>query len=421
MRTGTATLPLHGGKAPGWLFSRMRLLAREITLAIVSEYGPGEMLVRLSDPVWFQALGAVLGFDWHSSGVTTTVCGALKDGLRGLEHESGLGVAGGKGGVSRKTPGEIEAASASGTLTVEPQPLVYASRMAAKVDSAGLQDGFQIYHHSFFFTKEGRWAVVQQGMNEGNGMARRYHWLSDSVTDFVVEPHQAIASQAAGTGVLNLVARASGPAQQTVTELSHLPPDRVVAHLDRLKRLSMPRRHAVELRDIRPENLTKAFLATYERQADDFETLLGLPGVGAKTVRALALIAELVYDTPASRADPALFSYAHGGKDGFPYPVDRPTYDGNIQILRAAVAQAKIGRSERLEALRRLAAVSQMGESPGGPNAAVRSAPAASVASEVEPRLTRFADRRQRQEPFACFTADRASVDTKGGRHVENV
>jgi len=343
----------------------MRLLAREITLAIASEYGPDEMLLRLSDPSWFQAFGAVLGFDWHSSGVTTTVCGALKDGLRGLEHESGLIVAGGKGGVSRKTPAEIEAASAAGTLATEPARLVYASKMAAKVDSAGLQDGFQIYHHSFFFTRDGRWAVVQQGMNDASGMARRYHWLSDSVADFVVEPHQAIASQAAGTGVMNLVAKTSVPAQHTVTELSHEPPDRVVAQLERLKTLSMPRRHAVELSDIRPENLQKAFVSTYERQAEDFETLLGLPGVGPKTIRALALIAELVYDTPASRSDPALFSYAHGGKDGFPYPVDRPTYDRNIEILGAAVAQARIGRSERLEALRRLAAVSRRAEAQG--------------------------------------------------------
>jgi uncharacterized protein len=362
MRTGTATLPLHGGKAPAWLFSRMRLLAREITLAIASEYGPDEMLFRLSDPAWFQAFGAVLGFDWHSSGVTTTVCGALKDGLRGLEHESGLIVAGGKGGVSRKTPAEIEAAAAAGTLAAEPAGLVYASKMAAKVDSAGLQDGFQIYHHSFFFTRAGRWAVVQQGMNDANGMARRYHWLSDSVTDFVVEPHKAIASQTAGTEVLNLVARVSIPAQRAVTELSHEPPDRIAGHIERLKTLSMPRRHAVELRDIRPENLKKAFESTYERQAEDFEKLLGLPGVGAKTVRALALIAELVYDTPASRSDPALFSYAHGGKDGFPYPVDRPTYDRNIGILGNAVAQAKLGRSERLDALKRLAQVSRRAE-----------------------------------------------------------
>ena len=355
MRTGTATLPLHGGKAPAWLFSRMRLLAREITLAIVGEYGPDEMLRRLSDPQWFQAFGCVLGFDWHSSGVTTTVCGALKDGLGGLEHESGLIVAGGKGGTSRKTPGEIEAAAAGGILSAEPAPLVYASKMTAKVDSSGLQDGFQIYHHSFFATRQGKWAVVQQGMNEQNRMARRYHWLSDSVADYVVEPHQAIASQAPGTNVLNLVARQSLSAQQVITELSRESPDRTEGRLKRLKSLVMPRRHEVDLSDINPENLRKAFLSTYERQPETFEVLLGLPGVGPKTVRALSLIAELVFDTPASRSDPALFSYAHGGKDGFPYPVDRETYDHNIELLRTAVAQAKLGKTERIDALRRLA------------------------------------------------------------------
>jgi hypothetical protein len=229
--------------------------------------------------------------------------------------------------------------------------------MAAKVDSAGLQDGYQIYHHSFFFTRAGKWAVVQQGMSDGNGMARRYHWLGDAVGDFVVEPHSAIASERAGADVLNMVARVSLPAQKAVTEVSRDRPDRVARRLERLKNLVLPRRHAVELRDIRPENLSKAFLSTYERQPEDFETLLGMPGIGPKTIRALALIAELMYDTPASRSDPTLFSYAHGGKDGFPYPVDRPTYDRNIEILRSAVTEARLGKSERREALRRLAGV----------------------------------------------------------------
>jgi hypothetical protein len=194
-------------------------------------------------------------------------------------------------------------------------------------------------------------------MNDGNGMARRYHWLGDSVEDFVVEPHSAIASVAAATNVLNMVARASLPAQKTVTEVSRDPPDRVLKTLDRLKSLSLPRRHAVELRDIRPENLAKAFLSTYERQPENFEALLGMPGIGPKTIRALTLIAELLHNTPASRSDPALFSYAHGGKDGFPYPVDRAIYDRNIEILRTAVAQAKVGRNDRLDALRRLAEI----------------------------------------------------------------
>jgi hypothetical protein len=293
--------------------------------------------------------------------VTTTVCGALKDGLRGLEDDAGLVVAGGKGATSRKTPAEIESAAASGALAVQPQDLVYASKMAAKVDSAGLQDGYQIYHHSFFFTREGHWAVVQQGMSDQNGMARRYHWLSDTVTNYVVEPHQAVASQAAGTSVLNLVARESLAAQDVVTQLSREPPDRTLAHLNRLKELSMPKRHAVQLKDIHPDNLRKIFISTYERQPEGFEVLLGLQGVGPKTIRALGLIAELVYDTPASRRDPALFSYAHGGKDGFPYPVDRETYDRNIEVLRRAVAQAKVGRNERMQALRRLAGCTAVG------------------------------------------------------------
>ena len=353
MRTGTADLPLHGGRAPAWLFERMRGLAREIVLVIVSEFGPEEVLRRLSDPAWFQAFGCVLGFDWHSSGVTTTVCGALKEGLRGLTADAGLIVAGGKGATSRKTPGEIEAAA--DLLTVDPAGLVQASRMSAKVDSAGLQDGYQIYHHAFIFTPKGHWAVIQQGMNEGNGRARRYHWLSETVRDFVVEPHHAVASQAPGTAILNMVARASGPARTTVTELSRESPEYIAASIDRLKRIALPSRHEVRLDDIRPENLRKAFLATYERQPPDFETLLGLPGVGAKTIRALSLIAELVYDTPASHSDPTLFSYAHGGKDGFPYPVDREMYDRNVDILRGALAQAKVGRGERLHALKRLA------------------------------------------------------------------
>lgn len=332
----------------------MRLLAREVVLVIVSEYGPDEVLRRLSDPIWFQAFGSVLGFDWHSSGVTTTVCGALKEGLRGLQADTGLIVAGGKGATSRKTPGEIQAAGS--LLSVNPGPLVYASKMAAKVDSAGLQDGYQIYHHTFVFTLQGRWAVIQQGMNERNRMARRYHWLGEGTSDFVVEPHSGVASQGASTEVLNMVARESAAAREVVTGLSHESPGRIIGRLKRLKELSLPRHHQVRLADIRPENLEKMLLSTYERQAEDFETLLALPGVGAKTIRALSLVAELVHDAPASRRDPVLFSFAHGGKDGYPYPVDRETYDRSIGVLRDALAQARLGRSDRLDALKRLAA-----------------------------------------------------------------
>jgi len=353
MRTGTVVLPLHGGKAPAWLFSRMRALAREMTLVIVSEFGPEEMLRRLSDPFWFQAFGSVLGFDWHSSGVTTTVCGALKEGLRGLSSDTGLIVAGGKGGTSRKTPQEIE--KVGDRLSIEPETLVRASKMVAKVDSSGLQDGYQLYHHTFIFTLGGKWTVVQQGMNDANHKARRYHWLSETVEDFVVEPHKAIASEAPGTNLLNMVATDSDRARTTVTELSREPPGRILGQLKKLKELSMPARHEVRLDDIRPENLEKAFLSTYERQPENFETLLGMKGVGAKTIRALSLIAELVYDTPASHRDPALFSFAHGGKDGYPYPVDRQNYDRSIEVLRRALAKSKVGKTEQLKAFRRLA------------------------------------------------------------------
>jgi hypothetical protein len=331
----------------------MRLLAREITLVIVSEFGPDEMLRRLSDPTWFQAFGCVLGFDWHSSGVTTTVCGALKDGLKGLEHESGLVVAGGKGGTSRKTPGELREAGER-ALRADPEPLVYASKMAAKVDSSGLQDGYQIYHHSFLTTLDGKWAVVQQGMRDSDGTARRYHWLGEGVSDFVVEPHAAVAAETKPAEVQNLVADEAGGARAVVAEVARLTPEQVTAELARLKSLTLPRHHEVRLAEIRPENLEKAFVTTYERQPAGFEELLALPGVGPKTVRALTLISELVYDTPASRRDPAVFSYAHGGKDGYPYPVDREMYDRDISILSDALRAAKVGRSEKLDAFKRL-------------------------------------------------------------------
>lgn len=349
-----AHLPLHGGKAPRWLFRRMTLLAREITLAVVEESGPGEMLERLADPFWFQALGCVLGFDWHSSGVTTTVCGALKEGLRGLDGDTGLFVAGGKGRTSRKTPSEVEAfADRAG---FEPAPLVYASRMAAKVDSAALQDGYQLYHHTFIFTQDGDWTVIQQGMNVATRWARRYHWLSSTLEDFVCEPHAAICTQARGEP-LNLVAEESDQARQVSAALSHERPETLVAELKRLQELELPQRHHVLLDDLNPDSVGRILLKTYERLPEDFETLLGMRGVGAKTIRALALISELVYGAKASARDPARFSFAHGGKDGHPYPVDRPTYDRSIEVLRQAVARAKVGNRERTEALKRLASM----------------------------------------------------------------
>ena len=353
-RTGVANLPLHYGKVPQWLFGRMWQLAREITIAIVDEFGAEEMLRRLSDPYWFQAFGCVLGYDWHSSGVTTTVCGALKEGIRGREKELGLFVAGGKGKTSRKTPAEIE--NFGHLLEMDPSPLVYASRMSAKVDSSALQDGYQLYHHVFFFTTNGSWAVVQQGMNDINRYARRYHWLGEKVTDFVCEPEAAICSQARGEA-LNLVASESTEARDIITHIAaEEKPNKIVSQLNKLKTMTLPQRPYIALEDIHPDRLSKIFLSTYERKPQDFESLLGLGGVGPKTLRALSLISELVYDIPVSLRDPASYSFAHGGKDGYPYPVDRKTYDSSIEFLTQALDKAKIGDKEKLDAFRRLKA-----------------------------------------------------------------
>jgi uncharacterized protein len=331
-------------------------LSREITAHIVAEYGSEEVLRRLSDPYWFQAFGCVLGFDWHSSGVTTTVTGALKEGLRGTERDLGIYVGGGKGAVSRRTPGEI--LGYCDTLSIDPKPLVYASRMSAKVDSAAVQDGYQLYHHAFFFTPSGGWCVVQQGMNDANGMARRYHWLASTLRSFVNEPHAAICAEAESP-TLNLVAEESGATRAASAELAREKPGVVLSALRDLPLLSMPRRHAVLVTDVSAAHLDKILLKTYERAPENFETLLGMEGVGAKTLRALALAAEIIHGAPASTRDPARFSFAHGGKDGFPYPVDLETYDQTVQVLRDAVNKAHIDRSERMKALKRLVAYGQ--------------------------------------------------------------
>lgn len=347
MRTGIANLPLHYGKAPAWLFSRMKKLAREITLVIVTEHGPDEFLNKLSDPFWFQAFGCVLGFDWHSSGITTTVCGALKEALRDVSRDIGLFVCGGKGATSRKTPLEISKIGESDSIKGDPNRLIYASRMSAKVDSSALQDGYQIYQHTFIFTKEGNWTVIQQGMNELTGWARRYHWLGSEVSDFVCEPHKAICCDHTDS-ILNMVAKESEECRKTSTYLAIQKPDEIV------KQLNLPKRHSVFACDIKKENLRKILEKTYERKPSGFEALLSIEGVGPKTIRALALISELVYGKPASFRDPVRFSFAHGGKDGYPYPVAKKQYDLSIQILRDAVNQAKIGRTEKLSAMKRL-------------------------------------------------------------------
>jgi uncharacterized protein len=353
-RTGTATLPLHTGKAPPWLFQRMTKLAREVVIFLAEEFGTHDILRRLSDPYWFQAFACVLGFDWHSSGVTTTATGALKQAVKGMEHELGLYVAGGKGATSRRTPSEI--AAACERLGRDPQPLIRASKLSAKVDNSAVQSGHQLYHHSFAFTADGEWCVVQQGMSDETRTARRFHWLSDGVTSFVEEPHAAVCDDHRGV-LVNFVAADSADARAATVELATAPPHSTLATLERATDLVMPRRHELKLADVNPRYLDKILLKTYERAPRDFEELLGIEGVGPKTLRALALVAELVYGTSASTQDPARYAFAHGGKDGTPFPVDRATYDRTIDILGDALNRARIDRSERVKAFRRLAAL----------------------------------------------------------------
>jgi len=356
-RTGTADLPLHYGKAPRWLFERLKLLAREIVISIISDSGCEGFLRKISDPLWFQALGCVLGFDWHSSGLTTTVCGAIKEGIRGLEKELGFFVAGGKGKVSLRTPSEI--LQEGELIQIDPHLLVYASKMVAKVDTAGLQDGFQLYHHCFMFSSSGKWAVIQQGMNPSSRYARRYHWISEKVKSFVCEPHSAICSDWKGEG-LNMVAKESEKARLVCTELSKEQPSRIIKELKKIENLKFPPAHSFSLERMRPHLLEKTLQNIVERSPQSFEQLLGIKGVGAKTIRALALISDLVYGAKPSFRDPATYSFAHGGKDGHPYPVDRQTYDETILSLHRALKEAKVGRVEKIKALKRLYQLSQL-------------------------------------------------------------
>jgi hypothetical protein len=351
VKTGTANLPLHWGKAPPWLFNRMKKLAREIILIILRDYGSDEIIKRLSDPLWFQALGCVLGFDWHSSGLTTTVCRALKEAVKGIEDETGFFVAGGKGRASRKTPDEI--ISFGECLEVDPETLVYASRMSAKVDSAAVQDSYQLYHHVFFFNRDGNWSVVQQGLNYEIRYARRYHWLSTEMEDFVCEPHKAICCDARGK-TLNLVAREGKENRMASSRLASEHPDRVLKEANKIKSLELPARHQVLMEDVNSKRLYTILIKTYEAQPPDFESLLSMKGVGPKTLRSLALLSELIYGASPSFKDPVRYSYAHGGKDGHPYPVNREVYDNSIEFLKEIVNESKIAESDKKKAFKQL-------------------------------------------------------------------
>lgn len=342
--------PLHSGKCPPWLFVKMRKLARLISEAVIVEYGPDEFLKKLTSAFWFQAFGSVLAFDWHSSGLTTTVCGALKEAFKDLS-EYGMYVCGGKGGVSRKTPSEIE--SIGDKKGFSPENLIYASKMSAKVDSSCLQDGFELYHHTFIFTDSGNWGVIQQGMSKQGRWARRYHWLSEGLKSFVSEPHKEISSNKK-LFTFNMVDKEVDSAREGSVKVACSLPDENLSFVNKMRGYKLPRRHQVLMQDINSKYLNKILLKTYEKKPENFQSLIETRGVGAKTVRALALISELVHGSSLSFKDPARFSFAHGGKDGYPYRVHTGHYQKTIDILDRAVKKSRIERNDKVKALRRL-------------------------------------------------------------------
>ena len=355
MKTGIVNLPLHSGKAPPWLFKRMVKLARAITDVLCYEYGKNEFLKRISDPFWFQAFSCVLGYDWHSSGTTTVTCGALKMALK--PEECGIAVLGGKGATSRKVPTEIDALAEKFSFSDSKiKELKKASKLSAKVDSAVLQDGYELYHHSFIVSENGEWAVIQQGMNTENKYARRYHWLKPK--SFVCEPHAAICCDSVGK-VLNMTAKESEEARKCSVDLINDNPSHLKSILVSLSGqttlsnfdlpvLNFPKGHWMSMK-----NYT-SLLDAHEFQPKNYEELISLSGIGAKSVRALALISNLVYGMEISWRDPVKYSFAHGGKDGIPYPVDKPTMDKSISILQEAIEKARVGEKEKLFAIKRL-------------------------------------------------------------------
>jgi hypothetical protein len=380
-RAGSADLPLHGGRVPKWLNERMARLGAVICQAIAHEYGRDELLSRLANPFWFQSFGAVMGMDWHSSGITTSVIGALKGGLRPLERELGLHVCGGRGRHSRKTPDELVAIGHR--VGFDGAALARASRLVAKVDSAAVQDGFELYLHGFIVADDGKWVVVQQGMKGESKTARRYHWQSAGLASFVETPHAAIEGAGQGT-IVNLTdIRAARSRTAQTGLLAEMGPDRIVRELGHIEgivdpppvesdqpllpHLVMPEHHDIRPKDVMLRRLHGSLAAAADRAPEDFTELLLVPGVGARTVRALAQVAEVVHGAPHRFADPARFAMAHGGKDGHPFPVPLKVYDETIRVLRSAVGKARLGADEELSAIRRLDAQSRALEGAQGP------------------------------------------------------
>jgi hypothetical protein len=347
-RSGFADLPLHGGRVPVWLSERMTTLGTAIAENIVYNYGRSELLSRLSDPFWFQAFGSVMGMDWHSSGITTSVMGALKRGLNPRAHELGIHVCGGRGKHSRKTPAELRAVAEARGLAGD--GLERTSRLTAKIDNNAIADGFQLYLHNFVVSDAGEWVVVQQGMNPANGLARRYHWHSATVRDFTCEPHSAIVGQHQGT-IMNLVDAQAAAAQNAMLEIVREEPQKTLREVTRLK---MPAHHDVRAEDVDLKRLGAILATAYERELRDFASLLLLENLGPRALQSLALIAEVIHGAPSRFSDPARFSFAHGGKDGHPFPVPLKTYDESIGVLRRGLENAKLGNADKVEGFKRL-------------------------------------------------------------------
>jgi len=357
-RTGSADLPLHSGQVPHWLAARMARLGRVVVEAIVHHYGRDEFLRRLAHPFWFQSFGAVMGMDWHSSGITTSVMGALKRGLGPVERELGIHICGGRGRHSRNTPAELVAVGEQAGL--DGDRLARTSRLVAKVDSAAVQDGFDLYLHSFVVTDDGAWTIVQQGMNVARRQARRYHWLSEGLQSFVDQPHAAIEGPNQGE-IVNLTDHRAADVHACEVDLVHGDPDRVLAALHRLRdsggavpHLSMPAHHDVRLSDVLLRRLRATLAVAADCGPQDFADLLLVPGVGARTIFALAMVSEVVHGAPCRFSDPARFSLAHGGKDGHPFPVSLRVYDETIRVMRSAVDRARLGNDDKLAAIRSL-------------------------------------------------------------------
>jgi len=360
-RSGHADLPLHTGTVPKWLADRMMLLGTEIVEALLINYGKKEVLRRLSDPLWFQSLGAVLGMDWHSSGITTSVMYALKRGINRRAREFGLCVCGGRGKFSRKTPDELlYLADATG---LDGDILVRSSKLTAKVDSTAVQDGFQLYQHNFILSDEGDWTVVQQGMNVESKTARRYHWSSENIKSFVEEPHTGVTGENKGL-ILNLTATEADKTRSSILSLTNENPDRMMKEIAKIssgdievrndRNLVMPSHHEVRPEDVNLKRLGAVLATAYTANNQDFESLLLTPGLGPRTLQSLTMVSEVIYGTPARFTDPARFSFAHGGKDGHPFPVTTKIYDESIRILGDAIEKSKLGYKDKSECIRRL-------------------------------------------------------------------